>query len=393
MGSFRKKTGKEALAKSGEGSFMSLKILGTPIGGMGEEDGDGDGFVTGPSGEDNVPAPIANAKDEVKKLWTSARAKQLKADEARAIKAAKAAKPPKYTNEQLHEALRKANRQEDKRGARKMARDWAKEIFEIKGLGDDGEFSAELWNGDDGMRIYGPRSIAAAHEYDPEPHIRIGGKIVDKDGKKVGIFERHIYLNSDNRKIQPYAYHEIFRIDKEYQGKGIGADFGIGAEAKYEALGIKSIHLNAGLDDGIYTWSRAGYNFRNDKDRENFLKDIEMRYQQLLKDAGGDKSKLIAGGFSTGVGRRYTDSGDMKAPTPLFESQDHLEAFLKLLGAAKKQKLDDSGALPPSVFAMFPASKFMFRGMNKDMFRPVKSMGSSKKSIVITGLDKVFSGV
>lgn len=35
---------------------LIVKVLGTPIGGISEVDGDGDGFVTGPSGKDNIPA-------------------------------------------------------------------------------------------------------------------------------------------------------------------------------------------------------------------------------------------------------------------------------------------------------------------------------------------------
>jgi GNAT superfamily N-acetyltransferase len=392
MGSFRKKTGKEALAKSGEGFFMSIKILGKPIGALGEEDGDGDGFVTGPSGEDNVPAPIANAKDDIKKLWNDVKKKQLDADEKRIIKAVKETKPPMHSNEKMLEILLRADKG-DSRAAKKITRDWAKSIFEMKGLGDDGSYSAELWGDDEGVRIWGQRNMRVADEFSSSPYIQIGGKIVDSDGKKVGIFERHIYLDGSNDRFEPHAYHEILRIDKEHQGKGIGADFGIKAESKYEALGVKSIHLNAGLDDGIYTWSRAGYNFKSDSGRKNFLADIEDRYKMLLKEAGGDKSKLVAGGFKTAVGRRYTDKGDIVAPTPLFENVEHLDAFLKLLGAAKKQTIESEGAISPSAFAMFPASKFILRGLNKDMFRKIRTMPKAAKSISITGLDKVFRRV
>lgn len=392
MTSFRQRTGKEALTKSGEGFSISHKILGKPIGSLGEEDGDGDGFVTGPSGEDNVPAPIANAKDEIKKLWNDAKKKQLEADEKRTIKAIKETKPPMHSNAKMLDMLLRADKG-DSRAIKKITRDWAKSIFEMKGLGDDGSYEAELWDDDEGVRIWGQRNMRVADEASSSPYIQIGGKIVDSEGKKVGIFERHIYLDGSNTRFEPHAYHEILRIDKEHQGKGIGADFGIKAESKYEALGVKSIHLNAGLDDGVYTWSRAGYNFKTDSGRKNFLADIEDRYKMLLKEAGGDKSKLVAGGFKTAVGRRYTDIADMVAPTPLFESVEHLDVFLKLLGAAKKQSLESEGAIPPSAFAMFPASKFILRSINKDMFRTIRVMPRATKSITITGLDKVFRRV
>ena len=43
------------------GSF-SGKSLGRPIGGVAEFDGDSDGLVTGPDGEDNIPAPLQSVK-------------------------------------------------------------------------------------------------------------------------------------------------------------------------------------------------------------------------------------------------------------------------------------------------------------------------------------------
>ena len=43
------------------GSF-SGKSLGRPIGGVSDSDGDGDGFTTGPDGEDNIPAPLRSVK-------------------------------------------------------------------------------------------------------------------------------------------------------------------------------------------------------------------------------------------------------------------------------------------------------------------------------------------
>jgi len=59
------------------GSF-SGKSLGRPIGGVAEFDGDGDGFSTGPDGEDNIPvAPsaIANSKNKMAKDITKQLAK------------------------------------------------------------------------------------------------------------------------------------------------------------------------------------------------------------------------------------------------------------------------------------------------------------------------------
>lgn len=47
---------------------LIVKVLGTPIGGVSRVDGDGDGFVTGPSGKDNIPAIPKAVKKLVRAL-------------------------------------------------------------------------------------------------------------------------------------------------------------------------------------------------------------------------------------------------------------------------------------------------------------------------------------
>jgi hypothetical protein len=52
-------------------SGLYVKVLGTPIGGMSEVDGDGDGFVSGPGG-DKYPAPIKKAVDGLNEILVPA---------------------------------------------------------------------------------------------------------------------------------------------------------------------------------------------------------------------------------------------------------------------------------------------------------------------------------
>lgn len=106
----------------------SLKILGTPIGGVAEFDGDVDGFSTGPDGEDNVPvAPkkiIDRFKSSVESRWGSDRYEgekmfiepKWKIDEMPALKdistkallgLADRLKPPHYSLESIDEIRRR----------------------------------------------------------------------------------------------------------------------------------------------------------------------------------------------------------------------------------------------------------------------------------------------
>jgi hypothetical protein len=402
MSSFRLKTGKNAALGQEGGVFVDVKALGRTISSItsgvkpSKFDGDGDGFLTGPDGKDNIPVPT-QVVDNLKGAWNKLREKKMAGDEARAIKAANLVKgkTPKYTPEEINEILKKARSREDVIEARKIVREWAESIFALDGLGDDGSHKVVISKGKTGVGIFGRRrEIPSVNDQDPdEPylHIRVSGTIVDKNGKKVALFERRIYLDNYNAAKKPHIYGEILSVEKQHKGKGIGADFTIASEAQYAAVGLKEMRLNAGLADGVYTWLRAGYRFKNDKGRKDFAETIERRYQEMLKDAGS-KENLVKGGFTTSVGgRRLDDEKTITMPEPLFESMEQLDLFLKFLGRAKGAPLGSEREIPPAVFTMFGAfSKRLLRGMNHDMVKDINPrFQPEQKSLIITGLDIV----
>lgn len=406
MSSFRKQIGTETLARLGGGLPIGEKALGPTLGNapkptvVSEEDGDGDGFRTGPDGKDNIPVtkPVTQV---IKDLWSDKRKKSLEADEKRAVKVAGILKnrSPKHGVKEMRDILVNAKMRPDVINARKEATDWAKSIFEVDGIGNNGEYKIRLFDGTTGVNIVGrKRSVPSAHNEEPYLHIRVSGEVLDKDNKSVGFFERHIYLDEDNSKKKPYAYHEILRLQESARGQGIGADFTMSSESMYSKLGVDSIHLNAGLSDGGYTWLRAGYGFKSDKERVKVAKVLEERYQEMLKDAGS-KEKLIAGGFFSSVGRHFSDDestrNGVKMPEPMFESMEDLDKFLKMLGQIKGNAVGSENEFPPAGLALFgDFSKRILRGMNFDVTKKVDvSSGGQKSLIIISGLDNLFTRV
>jgi hypothetical protein len=405
MFSFRLKTGKNAALNQEGGVFADVKALGriigavTPNGEPSEFDGDGDGFRTGPTGEDNVPV-TKPVKDVIEELWGEKQQKALERDESRlqsVIKKLKGRKP-KHDVQRMRELLVGARNKQDAIDARKITRAWAKSIFEMDGIGENGDYKVRLYSGTTGVTIMGRnRSILASHDDHPYPHVRISGEILDKDNKHVGLWERHIYLDNDNAVGKPHVYHEVFRMDDANRGKGVGADFTLATESMYGQLGIDEIQLNAGLADGGYTWLRAGYNFKDDKERTKLAKQIEERYKQMLQDAGS-KEKLVAGGFMTAVGRHHSDrekaGTPQLMPTPMFESMEELDKFLKILGQVKTHPVGSERQMPPMALTMFGNfSRRILRGTNFDVQKPVRSPSTETKSLKIYGLDKLVTRV
>lgn len=64
--------------------------------------------------------------------------------------------------------------------------------------------------------------------------------------------------------------HELFDIDKEYQGKGISKAIHRALIPLYEKLGVEKITVFAALENGGYTWAR--YGFRVSKDEAKTLR-------------------------------------------------------------------------------------------------------------------------
>jgi len=377
--------------------YQEIKALGRSIGGaargqvVSDIDGDGDGFVTGPDGKDNIPAPIAQATEAVKKVWDSQLKKQLADDERRSIKAAQAAnrKPVAIGLERLHSALIGARRRDEVRDAQLMVHGFAKSIFELDGLGDNGEYKSRLLAPRDAITIFGD-TFKGADMPDRALHVKVNGEIVDRNGNRVGIWERKLFLDSENVKGEPHVYHESLVIFEKFRGSGVGADFTLASEARYKQAGMKSIYLNAGLSGGAYAWSRAGYTFVDDNERKRFVREITERLNKLAEDAGGI-DKLIKGGFDTPIGTplalRKNRSEWRKIPKDLLKSREEYDTFMKLIDEIGK------GRAEPATLTVFPRfAKEVMSGLYIDMKKPVRSM-QGQKALIISGLDKILGMV
>lgn len=383
MSSFRKRVGGET-PPAQDSKALGPKISSRrPSAGTSDIDGDGDGFVTGPDGRDNIPAPIAQAGESIRDAWNAAMDEQLKADEGRAMKARDAAqrKMPRESVAEIGEKLATARRREEIVAAKQAAIAFAKAMFEIDGLGDDGSYKAVIISPKDSVQVRGNKFKGADMDH-PELHIFVSGVIQDKDGNRVGFFERSIFVDDENRKGKPYVYHDFLKLNDSVKGRGIGADFTITTEAKYEALNLDEIHLNAAMSDGAYTWSRAGYRFKNETERKRFMREIRRRVDEMTKEAGG-VDKLIAGGFETMTGALRKD-GPRKLPKDLFNSREEYDVFMRLL-----DDVENGDAQPAALTVFSKFAKAAMQGIVVDMKKPVGG-GRQMKALVLRGLDKIL---
>jgi len=101
--------------------------------------------------------------------------------------------------------------------------------------------------------------------------LRVIGKILDVQGRKMGGFERSIHRAGGKIVVN----HDSFFLNKSYQGSGFGTEFFFESQRKYEKLGVDQIEVMAGDKVGGYAWARMGFDFYSVNDRRRAIDAID----------------------------------------------------------------------------------------------------------------------
>jgi GNAT superfamily N-acetyltransferase len=86
--------------------------------------------------------------------------------------------------------------------------------------------------------------------------VRVGGHILDADGRRVGHFTRMLATGRDGLR----ARHEEIRLAEEARGRGFARALHEHAEAVYVRMGVGYVTMHA-EDVGSLLWPRMGFDF------------------------------------------------------------------------------------------------------------------------------------
>lgn len=146
----------------------------------------------------------------------------------------------------------------------------------------------------------------------------VTGIFKDTEGDTRGEFSRDFIL--DKSGMFSVVKHDLLKLDeKETRGQGVGSQFAMVSDDFYKGLGIRAIALDAALDDGAYTWARAGYDWQSEEARKSFLDNLSSKL-----DSFSDEEKPLV---------------------------------IDLIAQAKSEKFDSPNRLTPFVFTLFGGSK------------------------------------
>jgi hypothetical protein len=88
-----------------------------------------------------------------------------------------------------------------------------------------------------------------------EDTIDIAANLLDPEtGAQLGSLSRRFSRGGE-------VHHDMFTLNKKYQGQGTGLAVNRRAEEAYREMGFHGISLNADIDIGKYAWAQHGYDF------------------------------------------------------------------------------------------------------------------------------------
>lgn len=85
----------------------------------------------------------------------------------------------------------------------------------------------------------------------------VRGSITGGRGEHAGQFQRRFFVKDGELIVE----HELLELEPEYRGSGFATEFNANAEDYYISRGFREIRVHAALENGGYTWARAGYDF------------------------------------------------------------------------------------------------------------------------------------
>lgn len=89
--------------------------------------------------------------------------------------------------------------------------------------------------------------------------VTVEGYLRNSDGDAIGRFERIFSEDMVNGGVQ--VSHEWLEMDPDYRGSGFGTKFVRQSEDFYISQGVSRVTVHAALEDGGYTWARAGFDW------------------------------------------------------------------------------------------------------------------------------------
>jgi hypothetical protein len=163
-----------------------------------------------------------------------------------------------------------------------------------------------------------------------ESTISISGRVLDKNGRKVGEWSRTLYLGSD----KPYVYHNVFKVDEPYRKEGLGSAFIAAAELSYKAAGFDSIKVS-GLSqpgwNGATQWPKNGFDWANSGAKSQVLSAI--RAAVMANDDG------------------------------IFSDETQRNVIKALLERAQNESLTDPNRVIPADLLDFPGAEKVFKDL------------------------------
>lgn len=116
----------------------------------------------------------------------------------------------------------------------------------------------------------------------------INGRVLGPDGKTAGSFTRVFMKSGSGYTVK----HEFLRLNDEYKGNGFSTAFSKFSEDFYRSSGVSEITVDAALQDGAYTWAKAGYTWSERP--EALIEGLDYKAGFLRRRGFEDEAKRVS---------------------------------------------------------------------------------------------------
>ena len=165
--------------------------------------------------------------------------------------------------------------------------------------------------------------------------VAITGVIYDEDDNEIGQFQRLFTHNE--------VEHQLFTIDKDHQGNGIGSAINAQNEMIYKQMGMEIITthgVSGGTMKGGTHWPKNGFTWQTERDKNKFINEIE-----LAIDTYQNGHKL-----------------------DMFDSPEQAQIIKELCEAANKEQFDGQNTTLPADLLNWPGAEQYFKDRRLDFY-------------------------
>ena len=158
-----------------------------------------------------------------------------------------------------------------------------------------------------------------------------------RTGRVIGSMDRNLSFPANEPAV---AYHRLFELNRQCQGRGISKDLLANSIKLYDKAGIQKVTLQAALSVGGYAWAKYGFKPNLGRETTQLFKTVSDRLQDMGEAVPTSVRRVVERLLAKGDPKAIWAISDLDGVTVRRANKDVPLGKALLLGTAWKGALD-----------------------------------------------------